>query len=264
MDKHLHIVSFDIPWPADYGGVIDVFYKIVWLHKCGIKIHLHCFTNGKKEQTELNKYCHSVQYYKRRLSLSFKSVTIPYIVQSRADKALLKNLQQDDYPIFLEGIHCTYFLQKNMLPNRKIFVRLHNIEYKYYYQLSKYETNILKKIYFLYESRLLKSYEKKIANKALFFSLSSDDMQFFKSVFHAKRIELIPAFLPWDNLNAQTGKGSFCLYHGNLAVNENEKAALWLMNEVFNTLEIPLIIAGKNPSLHLQIQAQSHTNTSMV
>ena len=24
-DIHLHIVSFDIPYPANYGGVIDVF-----------------------------------------------------------------------------------------------------------------------------------------------------------------------------------------------------------------------------------------------
>ena len=25
---HLHIVSFNVPWPADYGGVIDVYYRI--------------------------------------------------------------------------------------------------------------------------------------------------------------------------------------------------------------------------------------------
>mgnify|MGYP003293224542 CR=1 FL=1 len=25
--KHLHIVSFDIPYPANYGGVIDVFFR---------------------------------------------------------------------------------------------------------------------------------------------------------------------------------------------------------------------------------------------
>ena len=42
-DKHLHIISFDIPYPPNYGGVIDVYYKIRTLHKLGIKIHLHCF-----------------------------------------------------------------------------------------------------------------------------------------------------------------------------------------------------------------------------
>ena len=27
-DPELNIVSFDVPYPPDYGGVIDVFYKI--------------------------------------------------------------------------------------------------------------------------------------------------------------------------------------------------------------------------------------------
>jgi len=41
--KHLHIISFDIPYPANYGGVIDVFYKLRALVSAGIKIHLHAF-----------------------------------------------------------------------------------------------------------------------------------------------------------------------------------------------------------------------------
>ena len=28
MQKKLHIISFDIPYPPTYGGVIDVFFKI--------------------------------------------------------------------------------------------------------------------------------------------------------------------------------------------------------------------------------------------
>ena len=39
MEKHLHIISFDVPYPANYGGVIDVFYKLKALHAEGIKIH---------------------------------------------------------------------------------------------------------------------------------------------------------------------------------------------------------------------------------
>ncbi len=27
-DKHLHVIAFNVPYPADYGGVIDIFYKI--------------------------------------------------------------------------------------------------------------------------------------------------------------------------------------------------------------------------------------------
>ena len=42
-DMKLNVVSFDIPYPPDYGGVIDIYYKIKALNSAGIKIHLHCF-----------------------------------------------------------------------------------------------------------------------------------------------------------------------------------------------------------------------------
>ena len=52
-EPHLHIVSFDVPWPANYGGVIDVFYKVKALADLGIRLHLHCFEYGRGEAPEL-------------------------------------------------------------------------------------------------------------------------------------------------------------------------------------------------------------------
>ena len=262
MDKQLHIVTHDIPWPADYGGVVDLFYKIKSLHSLGIKIQLHCYCNsGRKKQDELLKYCESVHYYPRKKNIAGFSATIPFIVQSRSDKALLKTLLLDKHPVILEGIHCTYLLKKGLLKERKVFVRLHNVEYKYYAQLAKHESNILKKIYFLYESFLLKKYERSIANKAVFWPVSTEDTELYKKQFHAQKIDFVPVFLPWHEVSTQPGKGCFCLYHGNLSINENEKAADWLLNNVFNTLDIPFVIAGKNPSLPLQTLAHSHAHT---
>ena len=31
-NKHLHIVTLDTPWPVNYGGVVDLFYKLKALH----------------------------------------------------------------------------------------------------------------------------------------------------------------------------------------------------------------------------------------
>ncbi len=263
MDKHLHIITHDVPWPADYGGVVDLFYKIKSLHTLGIKIHLHCYHKGKEPQQELLKYCVSVDYYKRKQHLAAFSLINPYIVQSRSDKKLLQRLQQDDYPVLMEGIHCTYLLKKGLLKGHKTFVRLHNVEYKYYRQLAKHETNILKKIYYLHESILLKKYEHAIANKAVFWPVSIDDTDLYKRKFHAQQIDFLPVFLPWKEISTKPGKGCFCLYHGNLEINENEKAADWLLNNVFDTLEIPFVIAGRNPSLPLQTLAHAHMHTCM-
>jgi len=245
LEKHLHIIALNVPYPADYGGVFDLFYKLPALQQQGIKIHLHCFDYGRGNQPELNKYCATVTYYARNKNLS---LTLPYIVSSRNNKTLLNNLLLDDHPILMEGIHCTYLLNDTRFNSRKCFVRLHNIEFKYYRYLYKSSTNILKKLYFLFESRLLKAYEKRIANKALFLAVNTADEQFYRNNFGTKNIQTLPLFLEERNVKSLTGKGSYCMFHADLSVPENEKIALWLMDKVFNTIDKQLYVAGKNPS----------------
>ena len=263
-DKHLHIVTHDVPWPADYGGVFDLFYKLKALHQQGVNIHLHCFTQGRAPQEELNKYCTSVNYYPRKKNVSRFSFRIPFIVNSRVNDELLSNLEKDNHPVLLEGIHTTYYLSTGKLTNRKVLVRLHNTEFEYYRQLAKQETNFLKRLYFLNESRLLKKYESAIANKACFLAVSRHDVDLYKKSFHANDIHYLPVFLPYTLAIGKEGRGCYCLYHGNLSVNENEQAATWLLKNVFEKLEIPFVIAGKAPSKKLQELAHQHKQTCLV
>ena len=262
-EKFLHIITHDVPYPADFGGVVDLFYKIKWLHKIGVKIKLHCFVNKRNEQDELNKYCVTVNYYKRK-KLGGISLSIPFIVSSRKNKALLVNLQKDGYPILMEGIHCSYYLQQNLFRGRQFFLRLHNVEYKYYEQLAKHETNFFKKLYYTHEAKLLKKYEKEIANKVSIWTVSTEDVILYKEQFDAKDIQFIPVFLPYERVQIAVGKGSYCLYHGNLSINENEIAACWLIEKVFSSLQIPLIIAGRNPSKKLKSKAKKYKYVSVV
>src|SRR5436190_4283124 len=92
LDKHLHIISLNVPYPVDYGGVYDLFYKLPALKQQGIKIHLHCFEYGRGEQPALNEYCEKVYYYKRLSGLSGLSLHLPYIVASRKNEKLLQRL----------------------------------------------------------------------------------------------------------------------------------------------------------------------------
>ncbi|MBP6432497.1 MAG: glycosyltransferase [Ferruginibacter sp.] len=260
-NKHLHIVTLDTPWPVNYGGVIDLFYKLKALHKLGIQIHLHCFCKNEVPQFELNKYCVEVNYYKRNPSFS---LTIPYIVNSRKSHLLLQNLNKDNHPILLEGIHCTYYLFKNQLQNRKVFVRLHNVEFEYYKHLAKNENNIFKRLYFLLESKLLKKYEASLANKATFLAVNENDCNLYQQQFNAKQISFLPVFIEHEAVQSKTEKGSYCLYHGNLSINENVKAVEWLLHNVFATLKIPFVVAGKNPSKKLVKKIHSYTNACVV
>jgi glycosyltransferase involved in cell wall biosynthesis len=261
--KYLHIVTHDVPYPADYGGVVDCFNMIKWLHKTGIKIHLHCFFKNRPEQKELEKYCETVEYYKRK-KIAGISLVLPFIISSRRDNRLLKNLQKDKVAILFYGTHCTYNLYKNRLNDRQVFLRLLNIEHIYYDYLAKHESYFFKKLYYNIEAKLLKKYEANIANKATVFTISTQDTAIYQQLYHPKNIHFLPAFLPQDYVHSKIGKGSYCLYQGNLSVNENEKAALWLTENVFITLKIPLIIAGKNPSEKLKEIAKNYNNVSIV
>ena len=264
MENHLHIICHDIPYPPDYGGVFDLFFKIRSLSQSGIKIHLHCFEYGRGEQSELEKYCCEVKYYSRRHGHKGFSHKLPYIVCSRANHELLDNLLQDDYPILAEGIHCTYLLNDDRFNKRKIILRLHNVEWMYYKQLYHSSSSLLKKIYYLHESRVLKNYERSIARKAFLVAVSKRDAAYYKDEFGADHIAFLPVFLPYCDVKSRQGTGCYCLYHGNLSVPENEHTVIWLLKKVFNDLPLPFVIAGKKPSARLERIAGQYRHSCVV
>lgn len=249
--KNLHIVCFDVPYPLDHGGLFDPYCKLAPLKQEGVQIHLHCFEYGRGHQPKLNEHCAEVNYYPRRTGIKSLSGNLPYIVNSRRNDALTERLLQDDYPILLEGIHCTWILNDDRFKNRKIFVRLLNIEHLYYEHLAMHERSPFKKMYYSHESKLLKKYEASIAKKAHFLALSEKDTEYYREVYGATA-SFLPLFLPWTEVESLPGIGQFCLYHGNLSVAENEQAVTWLLDEVFSDLQTPFVIAGKNPSRRLQ------------
>jgi len=245
-DLHLHIISFDIPYPANYGGVIDVYYKAKALAEKGVKVHLHCFQYGRKPSTELAELFYEVKYYKRDISKKHLFKSIPYIISSRISDELIKNLKKDNYPILMEGLHtCALLENKSLHENRKMIVRPHNIEHDYYQNLAKVESDIFKKYYFYNEAVKLKRYESILIKADLLLAISKNDETYFKQ--HYDKVEFVPAFHPFKTVSCKTGKGNFVLYHGNLSVAENSNAVKFLINNVFNDIDIPLKIAGLNP-----------------
>ena len=225
---------------------------------------MHCFEYGRGEQPELNKYCQEVYYYKRKKLVNSIPLNLPYIVSSRINPLLIKNISKDHYPVLLEGIHCSYYLYHGELNDRKVLVRLHNVEFEYYRQLSNSTNNFYKQIYYALESTLLKKYEKKLAGIARFLAVNEKDKATYQKVFSAKDVKFLPVFLPFNQVNSKTGKGNFCLYHGNLSVAENDKAAFWLIN-IFDQLhKITLVIAGKNPSKDLIKECKKHKNVKLI
>ena len=270
-NTRLHLISFDIPLPADYGGVMDVFYKIKALHEAGIAVILHCFQYRERTpQAELAKYCAEVHYYPRDLGpLSILS-SQPFIVRSRASKALLKNLLKDNAPILFEGLHSCAFIADKRLKDRLKIVRMHNVEWEYYRNLHALESRFWKKIYFSAESKKLQVFENKVIKYAnIVLTISPDDTAYFEERVEKQAlpkppyIVFVPPFHPNTVVESRAGTGDYVLFHGKLSVGDNEEAAVYLIKKVFANREIPLIIAGKQPSERLSQLAKQQTNVQI-
>jgi len=264
LDKYLHIVSFDVPFPANYGGVIDVFYKSVNLNRAGVKVILHCYEYGRGEQKELEKYCHKVYYYKRKTSFLKQFSNVPYIIKSRTSEELIQNLLADNHPILFEGLHTCYYLGDDRLKARIKIYRESNIEHHYYYHLAHAEKNGLKKLYFVTEARKLYSFQSHLAHADLMLVVSTSDQKYLKEEFPDKKIEYLPSFHPYEEVKCKEGRGDYILYHGNLGVGENIKAAEHLIKNVFSKTKHRVIIAGLNPPAKMYDWAKPYSHIKIV
>ncbi len=245
MNKKLHVISFDIPCPPNYGGIIDVYYKIKSLHEAGAEIIIHCFEYGRERNDELEKICKKVYYYPRKKTWIKQFSFLPFIVKTRNNPDLLINLLADPAPILFEGLHTCYLLDHPKLKDYKKLVRTHNIEHEYYYFLWKSEKNLTRKSYFLLESVKLKPFEKKLSRASQILAISPQDTKYFNTKYG--NTTLMPAFHPFKKVSSISGQGEYVLFHGNLSVAENLNAITFLIDKVFSEMTIPLILAGQNP-----------------
>jgi hypothetical protein len=259
--KEVDIVAFDVPFPPNYGGVIDVYFKIKAFKKEGVKVNLHCFEYGRRTSSDLESLCENVYYYKRNVSKANLFRRRPYIVVTRSSDDLIRNLQKNNNPILFEGLHTTYYLDDKRLKKRRKIVRIHNIEHDYYENLSKVEKDIFKKYYFSNEAQKLKRYEKILNNAEGIAAISFHDQEYFIKKY--KNVEVISAFHPNEHVEIEEGRGEYVLYHGSLTVGENNEAALFLIEKVFNDIKIPLIIAGSRPSAELKETAAKYSNITL-
>ncbi len=261
MSRHIHIVSFAIPFPADYGGVIDVFFRVKALAEKGLKIHLHCFQYDDRKPSEcLEKMCSSVNYYRRDVSFLRQLSVRPYIVASRDCRELVENLSKDDYPILLEGLHCCSVLEK--ISDRRIFVRAHNVEHDYYSELAKVEKNIFKKSFFWLESKRLRKYEEVLQRASGILCITKKDYDYFSTRY--KNVSLVPPLSAFSEVAPSEGCGDYVLYHGRLDVVENLNAVCFILDEVFPDDAVKLKIAGMNPPKCLYDRIARRKNTELI
>ena len=260
--NQLHIITLNVPYPPDYGGMIDSYYRIKTLHDLGVKIHLHSFDYGRGPSEELNRLCEIIHFYPRETDFWRQLSILPYVVTSRRSEQLIKNLAKDDFPILFDGLHTTFYIDHPALANRIKLVRAHNIEHKYYRTLAGFETNFLKKFYFLAEALRLKKYESILKKADAILTVSVKEQAYFSKRYGNSTF--IPSFHSYKSVTTLSGTGTYVLYHGDLSIKENDRIAHFLVDEVFSKLSFSCIFAGRHPSRHLVKNISRHPNITMV
>jgi hypothetical protein len=262
LEKNLNIITLDIPYPPDYGGMIDSFHRIRTLHNMGVGVYLHCFSYGRDHSPELEALCRSVKYYKRAKSLFNQFSTVPYIVSTRISKEMVENLTDNDYPILFDGIHTTGIIADPAISGRKKIVRMHNIEHYYYATLAGNEKRLFRKLYYLTESARLLRYENVLAHADHILTVSQSDNEYFNNKYGNS--VLIPSSHPFDRQETIAGSGNYVIFHGDLSVNENSGVAVFLARDVFPHTNCRCVIAGKNPPESLKQVAVKSRNIDLV
>lgn len=247
MENQLHLISFQSPYPANYGGIIDVYYKLKALKEAGIRVTLHTYLYDRSESKELEELAFRVYYYERKRGLGSFLSRLPYIVESRRSPELLQNLLLDEAPILFEGLHTCYWLDHPLLKVRQKWVRVHNVEHNYYAALAKATRNPLKWLYYRVESHRLRRYESTLQSAQLILPVAEGEAAYFARRFPNVEVELISCFHDTSWSDREKGRGDWILYHGNLAVSENSFAAEWIVKQLLPGMALRLVVAGANP-----------------
>jgi hypothetical protein len=261
--KRLHIISFDNPFPPNYGGVVEVFYKIKALHAIGIEVYLHCFIDEiPTEYNALKEVSKEVFFYKKNKNPLLFFSSLPLSVRVRDSKKLIENITKIIAPILFEGHKTTYWVSKKQLAGFDKYIRLHNLEDLYFSGLASSENSLLKKILYHFEAKKYVKYNSVLSSFIKVFSLSKFENKVTNDQF--KNSIYIPVFHGNENVNELSGTGKYALYHGDLRASDNKKSVEFLIDIFKEIKDFNLIIASSSGEQFVTSKIKNNSNISFV
>ncbi|MGN0036247.1 MAG: glycosyltransferase [Bacteroidaceae bacterium] len=273
MVKTLHVVCLQVPYPPSYGGAIDMYYKLQALKRRGFRLLLHTYAYRHAPFREaLAEVADEVRYYRRTESWRAACSPLPYTVCSRADPRLLADLLADDAPILFEGLHTCLLLAHPALAGRVKLVRTHNVEHRYYRHLALAARHPGRALFFWLESVRLAYAEPRLLRHAdCLLPLSRTEAAYFRRRYGVQGVDvrLLPCFFRQD-ASAEApasarGLRRMVLYQGNLSVDENVRAARFVVRHVAPLVpEAEFVVAGARPPHSLVRAAARSANVRLV
>ncbi len=214
------VVALDNPYPPDYGGAADMFFRLKAFAQAGIEVDMVYFHKQDRAvaEPELTRWCRSIRGVTRKTGWAALLSPLPYIVATRRAGA-----DFDGLPLVVEGVHGSRFSGRRA----KTILRVHNLESRYYRELAERETNPWKKAFFFMESRKLERYEPKAwAAADVLACISRDEAEYLQNI--GRPALWLPPFAEIRVFPPASEKK--LLFYGNMTVNENRISAIRAAN----------------------------------
>ncbi|MDO4728330.1 MAG: glycosyltransferase [Bacteroidota bacterium] len=245
--KILVVVGYQ-PFPTYFGGAVDVWKRIVGLHRLGHLVYL-AFTEKQRpnpaDLTHIKQYVQNVFFVPRNNKITDLIKRNPLQVESRNELKTIEFTQKYDL-LIAEGEFVGAILENPTLKYNKLFVRVHNDESLYFKQLRLSTSSLPKKIYYSLEIPKIKHYSQKIFRKAdRLWYISADE---FKLSEFPRKSVFLPAPVDSNFTKYQYKTSQKVLFVGSLFMPNNIYAVDWYLNNVhqqlFDYQDYELIIVG--------------------
>ncbi|HEX2868924.1 MAG TPA: glycosyltransferase family 4 protein [Ignavibacteriales bacterium] len=274
-------VSPNFPFPPNDGGKIVIYYFYKSIRKSGNDIDFICTSKipvPMEERTAFDKENIPGVFYDRKISSYFrllknlllgKPVLINKFYSRKFQRILMDKVTRGDYDlIHFEGLHSVpYALKlKKVMKDKKMVVRLHNVESQIIYRFFQTAKNPLLKLFFWNEYRHIRRLEKKCYSelKNIIFITEDDRRLALRNDARDIRPYVMTAGVDLDYFSGLDNKPkSNLLYLGSMDWKPNEDAVLWFIKNVFCRLlesypDLKFFVVGKNPSEKMKKQASSN------
>lgn len=261
-DKVALLISSYFPYPLDDGGKVDIFNRIKAIKSLGFKIYLICFVKDIPKEEHIKILSESCKVFVLNRNYNIFSIFsfLPFQVKSRIPSKIeiykLFNKIKDVFfdMVIVEHLYSVGFwnaISQNIKYGMS-FIRIHNDEKSYFWNLFLAEKNIIKKIFYFFESCKFYFFEKKVFSKKfdVYLHISYDE----KIKYQKKYPSVNNVFFPTHITDTYIKKYEYkseknILFIGALFMQVNMEAIAWYIKNVhFNIFnkynDYKLIVAG--------------------
>lgn len=180
------------------------------------------------------------------------------------DTDLLLRLQQDQHPVIIEGLFCCGFIDKLAATERKIVVRIQQLQHRYLQEKAKKTRHPLEWMRALLQRKKILRFKRQLPSTLIYACVNKGQSDYYRKQLEIATAIPLPVFSPYATVQSKEGLGSFCLFQGNLSEKETEKTLVWLLTKVFSRVHIPFVVAGKNPSARIEKLVHLYQHTCLV